>query len=80
MADMRHDDEFAARECAHPDCDGWRMHSVDTRRLDDGTYEPFCPLGCDLGVIGSASTPDTARRMAPDHNQSVRCEGECRAW
>lgn len=73
-------DEWAAQDCAHPDCDGWRMHCVyGFQDRESGTWTPRCPICGPLPVIGSASTAAGARAMV-SHDYSARCEGECAKW
>jgi hypothetical protein len=64
----------------HPDCDGYRSHSVEIRRENDGTFRPYCPLGCDLRVVVSAGSRETARALAGDHGGHEPCDGRCRDW
>jgi hypothetical protein len=64
----------------HPDCDGFRMHAIEARKTEYGTWRPACVLCGDLGVVGSAGSKGTALAMAPTHPFSVECAGECQAW
>jgi hypothetical protein len=56
-----------------------RLHTVETVRTEHGTFVPRCPLGCDLKIIGSAGSRDTARTMV-SHSFNEPCTGQCSAW
>jgi len=64
----------------HPDCDGYRMHSVKAYRNEYGTWNAECPLCGPLPIIGSSGTPELAVSLCSDHSGFSECAGECETW
>lgn len=68
----------------HPDCDGYRHHSVTAVRTTYGTYVPECPLcgRIDIGALTpdgiSAGSPKTAIALGAHHARVEDCDGRCK--
>jgi hypothetical protein len=76
-------EEAAPRPCAHPDCDGWRMHNVTVHATAHGTYVPVCSQGCQISGIGSYGCAKTAQHVGTTNHTGPlfeRCDGRCANW
>lgn len=74
-------EEAAERVCAHPDCDGWIMHSADARQVSgegSGMWQAQCSI-CDW-TSDTFGSQHCARNAARPHSSSAHCDGRCAAW